>query len=789
MKKPIRIAGAMFCICLLAAQVALAEAAIKLVGHPTADISRGVITTERSQALKVIAVGQPVYAKSVYEGTYSWSLTAPDGSSAVLSSTTDQEIHFIVDMKGEFVLTLSYTDSDGAASETSITIDGATYIGQGTVGGQSASYPQCGICHSSENAGWKETGHASIFANDIDGITSSHVSESCNPCHTTGYTGTDNGGFDDRALAAGWTYPEVLQPGNWETLTVSTPEVAVMANVQCEACHGPGSEHGGSGQIDYSFNAGVCAYCHDAPTHHTQATEWNVSSHGIEADPEEHFNREGPDCVGCHTAEGFFELNVSDAHETTAPYDVMNGITCAICHDPHDASGEHMLRTSVDYNSMTEEGEAVYYADGTAAKACDVCHHLRPGTDVPGSSPHYSHQSDVLSNAAGYQYEGGDYPASNPHNDINENRCANCHMYGINEGDALDYDKSLLVGKHTFHMSAENEETGEEVHLTEACAKCHPGIGENFDYKGVQSLVEEMLDRILAALPVYTEENAPSSRYIGRVIYSQADFEAGLITESQMRAAYNWNIFHYDGSHGIHNPGLIISTLAATMADLGLEPIMSSNCDFNEDGKINISDVISLLIYQRNNPTDSKGDYNGDGKINIADAISMLIDQRDGKCSSGLVSLASVSSDDYIDVALISGLSEADVSYVESILGQLNLTAEEEAAFRTALYGAAGASSLPKSFSLAQNSPNPFNPATTISFSIPEGQSARVVLNVYDIRGKLVRNLVNETRESGTYTVYWNGTDNNGSSIASGVYFYRMNAGEFSQTRKMVMLK
>ena len=253
MKNAIRIAGVMLCICLLAAQTAMATAAIKLVGHPTADIERGVIDTERSQALKVIAVGQPVYATSVYEGTYAWSLTAPDGSTAALSSTTDRDVHFIVDMKDAYTLTLSLTDEEGTASETSIEINGATYVGQGTIGGQSASYPQCGICHSDENAGYLETGHASIFANDIDGITSSHVRESCNECHTTGYTGTENDGFDDRALAAGWTYPETLQVGNWETLTVSTPEVAVMANVQCEACHGPGSEHGGSGPIDYSL--------------------------------------------------------------------------------------------------------------------------------------------------------------------------------------------------------------------------------------------------------------------------------------------------------------------------------------------------------------------------------------------------------------------------------------------------------------------------------------------------------------------------------------------------------
>jgi|GEM_PF-1190882 hypothetical protein len=103
--------------------------------------------------------------------------------------------------------------------------------------------------------------------------------------------------------------------------------------------------------------------------------------------------------------------------------------------------------------------------------------------------------------------------------------------------------------------------------------------------------------------------------------------------------------------------------------------------------------------------------------------------------------------------------------------------------------GVSPSASLPKSFSLAQNAPNPFNPATTISYSIPEGISAAVSLRVYDIRGKLVRTLVNEVRDTGTYTVFWDGNNESGAKVSSGVYFYRMKAGSFVQTRKMVLLK
>ncbi|HUU28590.1 MAG TPA: two-component regulator propeller domain-containing protein [archaeon] len=105
------------------------------------------------------------------------------------------------------------------------------------------------------------------------------------------------------------------------------------------------------------------------------------------------------------------------------------------------------------------------------------------------------------------------------------------------------------------------------------------------------------------------------------------------------------------------------------------------------------------------------------------------------------------------------------------------------------LAGVAEAAGLPRVFSLSQNSPNPFNPSTTISYSIPEGILTPVSLKVYDLRGKLARTLIQGARPAGVYSVYWDGTDEAGRQLSSGVYFYRLQAGEFTQTRKMVLLK
>ena len=89
--------------------------------------------------------------------------------------------------------------------------------------------------------------------------------------------------------------------------------------------------------------------------------------------------------------------------------------------------------------------------------------------------------------------------------------------------------------------------------------------------------------------------------------------------------------------------------------------------------------------------------------------------------------------------------------------------------------------------SLGQNTPNPFNPTTLISYSLPARE--HVTVSVYDAAGRLVRTLVNETRGAGAHDVQWDGRDDAGVTVGSGVYFYRLSAGSFTESRKMVMLK
>ena len=98
---------------------------------------------------------------------------------------------------------------------------------------------------------------------------------------------------------------------------------------------------------------------------------------------------------------------------------------------------------------------------------------------------------------------------------------------------------------------------------------------------------------------------------------------------------------------------------------------------------------------------------------------------------------------------------------------------------------------VPETFTLKQNYPNPFNPTTTISFGIPNqiGKSVKVRLNIFNLEGKLVRILFEGEKSSGWYTVEWDGTNELGEKVTSGLYFYTVIADDYRATKKMVLTK
>jgi hypothetical protein len=94
-----------------------------------------------------------------------------------------------------------------------------------------------------------------------------------------------------------------------------------------------------------------------------------------------------------------------------------------------------------------------------------------------------------------------------------------------------------------------------------------------------------------------------------------------------------------------------------------------------------------------------------------------------------------------------------------------------------------------KQAALEQNVPNPFNPVTTIVFHVPQGAPRNAMLVVYDVTGARVKTLTSGMMPTGRHEVKWNGTNDRGNRVGTGVYFYRLQMPGFSDTKKMVLLK
>ena len=88
---------------------------------------------------------------------------------------------------------------------------------------------------------------------------------------------------------------------------------------------------------------------------------------------------------------------------------------------------------------------------------------------------------------------------------------------------------------------------------------------------------------------------------------------------------------------------------------------------------------------------------------------------------------------------------------------------------------------------LYQNYPNPFNPITTFGYSTPEDELVNIT--IYDLKGSIVKTLINNSQSAGYKTVKWNATNNRNEPVSAGLYIYTIQAGKFKQAKKMVLLK
>ena len=205
----------------------------------------------------------------------------------------------------------------------------------------------------------------------------------------------------------------------------------------------------------------------------------------------------------------------------------------------------------------------------------------------------------------------------------------------------------------------------------------------------------------------------------------------------------------------------------------------SASVDVNGDGQVNLADVVAIAPHIGTD--NGEYDVDGNGRVNVADMIYVV--QHFGETPRSPSAMS--------DMALLEGLTP---SMVKEWIDMAHAADDGSEAFRK---GIATFKSLldliaPKETVLLPNYPNPFNPETWIPYHL--AHDADVTITIYDTKGAIMRQLDIGHRAAGYYTAqskaaYWDGRNERGESVASGVYFYYLSAGDYSKTRRMVILK
>ncbi|MBI3850349.1 MAG: hypothetical protein HY298_08685 [Verrucomicrobia bacterium] len=604
----------------------------------------GLTNAQGASGLSAVGVGQPAYLEALVNGSkttivtagvtnvflngvpdaditnVSWVLTGkPGGSAAALTASplgtnvptyrmadrfnsSGASVYKVAgrtlllpDVAGQYTVTVTIQTGNSGSTNLTQNITAGTYMGVNT----------CALCHSGgviapdKYHPWSETLHATFFTKAIDGLKSDHYSKNCIKCHTVGYddnTNAVNGGFDDIAAQEGWTFPTNLVAGNWASMQTNYPDVANLANIQCENCHGPGSEHAKAlgnknvsnwPRIGRSFIAGNCGQCHDSKNNHVKVAEWNNSKHAVATRTPSGPTRAA--CARCHTGQGF--ASYTDTLGTTNVWtgtDIANtdytAITCATCHDPHDVTNPHQLRAG--QNITLGNGASVTNAG--LGGFCMNCHQSRTGsvtnslvkyplgqpTFAGGSSsfgPHDNPAADMLEGVNGYTY--GKAIPSAAHRYAVTNTCVGCHMQTVASTDPA----FLQAGGHTFSMTYEVLTGGvtNTLDKVDVCVKCHGPI-TSFDMvrqdynndgviEGVQTEVQKLLNKLSTLLPSSTYR--ADGNYVADGLVKSPSVKTNWPAKF-LQAAWNFQFVNNDLSKGVHNAPYATGLLMASIGDL-----------------------------------------------------------------------------------------------------------------------------------------------------------------------------------------------------------------------------
>ncbi len=384
------------------------------------------------------------------------------------------------------------TDADGDVDLADFSVFNRNFTGPLVTPPIYIGAASCTDCHAARHAEWSETIHAGAFSTLVN--SGDGDNPLCFPCHSVGY-----------GLPSGFVDLEI------------TPQ---LANVQCESCHGPGSNHFGDPNnvpLAVNLDSQLCGACHQSchglcgEDHHPQFEQWSTSKHSnslwdIIWDPD--FEDE---CLQCHSVD--YRLAPEDDKPTGA--EVQFNIECVACHTPHNNVNVGQLRMP-------------------AYQLCADCHTM--GNVVPPDVPDQP-QSEVLHGFGGYELDGTlmDGPHTAHWWGIPD-ECATCHVYSAPYGGP----EEPVDSGHDFLADMR------------ACEPCHSEETATL----LVAMLREEIEVRLATIARYFDPDDP--------LYVDPDELSPEERAQYDIAKFNYELVAADKSFGAHNPDYARALLAET---------------------------------------------------------------------------------------------------------------------------------------------------------------------------------------------------------------------------------
>lgn len=363
--------------------------------------------------------------------------------------------------------------------------------------------PSCVKCHEEKTFGWRLTAHADALST-IQEI--SYAQPYCRPCHTTG-----------------WDTADALH-GADDAWTAASTDTLIYRDVQCEACHGPGSQHNNPYldsptdvlmPVDEElWDADLCGRCHEG-THHPYLEEWETSAHATADLAAGGLVATNESCAECHIAQSF-ERWVTTGESGYIAVDPQP-VTCQACHTAHSNDNPGQLRLPLGQNVI-----------------CGKCHNAEGA--LPGEAVHHA-TWEVFNGTLAFTYPGEEYENSIHTTALAVEACVACHVFS---SPYVSESEPAKTG-HTFKPRIE------------ACQQCHEGATD-FDIDGVQTEIQGLIDQLQVEI--------------------DAAGTAQKTTTSYLNAKYVLEAMISEGSRGVHNTEYSRKLLQDALADF--TPIPSS---------------------------------------------------------------------------------------------------------------------------------------------------------------------------------------------------------------------